>query len=176
LKTAEHTSRRIHSAPSLCNQVTRLLFERHTTTSFCYGTHERTTALSTRSAPAPRCCHHARRRARTAAAFKSMAAPPPPRVIITHVLFDMDGLLLNTESFYTIAQKEILAKYGREFTWELKVKGCLLLFSRSGREEREGRVDARPLCEKPKHTRHNLPPPPLPPTQQHNNATTNSPK
>ena len=41
---------------------------------------------------------------------------------------DMDGLLLNTETFYTIVQKQILAKYGKEFTWDLKAQvsypGC----------------------------------------------------
>eukprot|EP00877_Chromochloris_zofingiensis_P009476 jgi/Chrzof1/4782/Cz14g26080.t1 len=41
---------------------------------------------------------------------------------VTHVIFDMDGLLLNTETFYTIAQQEILARHGRQFTWELKAK------------------------------------------------------
>ncbi|KAK9785681.1 hypothetical protein WJX73_000973 [Symbiochloris irregularis] len=41
---------------------------------------------------------------------------------ISHVIFDMDGLLLDTENFYTIVQKRILAKYNRDFTWELKSK------------------------------------------------------
>ena len=40
---------------------------------------------------------------------------------ISHCLFDMDGLLLNTEDLYTIAQQEVLKPYGREFTWSLKV-------------------------------------------------------
>eukprot|EP00298_Acanthocystis_sp_HF-20_P000429 c10575_g1_i1.p1 GENE.c10575_g1_i1~~c10575_g1_i1.p1 ORF type:complete len:439 (-),score=155.04 c10575_g1_i1:25-1341(-) len=40
----------------------------------------------------------------------------------THVIFDMDGLLLDTESFYTIAQTEMLSKYNKTFTWELKSK------------------------------------------------------
>jgi hypothetical protein len=35
---------------------------------------------------------------------------------------DMDGLLLNTESFYTIVQKDLLKQYGKEHTWELKAK------------------------------------------------------
>ncbi|KAL6784428.1 hypothetical protein ACKKBF_B01750 [Auxenochlorella protothecoides x Auxenochlorella symbiontica] len=45
-----------------------------------------------------------------------------PRPKITHVLFDMDGLLLNTEEFYTVVQQNIAADYGKEFTWELKSK------------------------------------------------------
>lgn len=46
--------------------------------------------------------------------------------IITHVLFDMDGLLLDTESAYTDAQRQVLEEIqpglGASFTWELKSK------------------------------------------------------
>lgn len=41
---------------------------------------------------------------------------------ITHVLFDMDGLLLDTERFYTDVQEKILASYGKTFDWSLKAK------------------------------------------------------
>eukprot|EP00250_Pteridium_aquilinum_P005977 c15982_g1_i1 orf=167-868(-) len=41
---------------------------------------------------------------------------------ITHVLFDMDGLLLDTERFYTDVQERILASYGKTFDWSLKAK------------------------------------------------------
>ena len=34
----------------------------------------------------------------------------------------MDGLLLNTESFYTVVQNNLCQRYGKEFSWELKSK------------------------------------------------------
>uniref|UniRef100_A0A5B6ZZY0 glycerol-1-phosphatase n=1 Tax=Davidia involucrata TaxID=16924 RepID=A0A5B6ZZY0_DAVIN len=41
---------------------------------------------------------------------------------ITHVIFDMDGLLLDTEKFYTEVQEIILARYDQTFDWSLKAK------------------------------------------------------
>jgi len=49
---------------------------------------------------------------------------------VTHVIFDLDGLLLNTEIFYTQILMEYAAKYGKVFTWELKQQ-------QMGRKERE---------------------------------------
>lgn len=44
------------------------------------------------------------------------------QVSITHVIFDMDGLLLDTEKFYTEVQEMILARYNKTFDWSLKAK------------------------------------------------------
>ena len=44
------------------------------------------------------------------------AAPPRPAAL----LFDMDGLLLDTESIYTVAQQAVLDEWGLKFTMELK--------------------------------------------------------
>lgn len=41
---------------------------------------------------------------------------------ITHVLFDMDGLLLDTERVYTEVTQNILNAYGKTFEWSLKAK------------------------------------------------------
>ncbi len=39
---------------------------------------------------------------------------------VTHVIYDMDGVLLDTESFYTQAATIFAARYGKEFGPELK--------------------------------------------------------
>ncbi|XP_058067953.1 (DL)-glycerol-3-phosphatase 1, mitochondrial-like [Magnolia sinica] len=41
---------------------------------------------------------------------------------ITRIIFDMDGLLIDTENFYTLVQEKILARYGKQFDWSLKAK------------------------------------------------------
>ncbi|ORY75936.1 HAD-like domain-containing protein [Leucosporidium creatinivorum] len=43
--------------------------------------------------------------------------PHPP---VSAVLFDMDGLMIDSEKLYTIVTNRILAPYGREMTWEIK--------------------------------------------------------
>ncbi|KAH0828008.1 HAD-like protein [Lanmaoa asiatica] len=39
---------------------------------------------------------------------------------IEYVIFDMDGLLIDTESVYTKVTNDILAPYGVQMTWEIK--------------------------------------------------------
>jgi pseudouridine 5'-phosphatase len=39
---------------------------------------------------------------------------------ITHVIYDVDGLLLDTERFYTEAYQIIAARYGKVFDWSIK--------------------------------------------------------
>jgi HAD superfamily hydrolase (TIGR01509 family) len=41
---------------------------------------------------------------------------------ITHVIYDMDGLLLDTEKYYTQATRVICGRYGKVFDWTLKGK------------------------------------------------------
>ncbi|CAO3642187.1 unnamed protein product [Cunninghamella blakesleeana] len=62
---------------------------------------------------------------------------------ITHCIFDMDGLLLDTERVYTEVTQIILDKYanGAKFTWEVKSK----LMGRTGHESAAMVVDTYQL-------------------------------
>ena len=41
---------------------------------------------------------------------------------ISAVIFDMDGLLLDTEPIYTLVTQEVIAPYGKKFDWSVKSK------------------------------------------------------
>ncbi|XP_063922591.1 probable pseudouridine-5'-phosphatase isoform X2 [Zophobas morio] len=41
---------------------------------------------------------------------------------VTHVIFDLDGLLLDTEILYTKAAQNVVSKYGKSYTQEIKHK------------------------------------------------------
>ncbi|EZA55810.1 hypothetical protein DMN91_012071 [Ooceraea biroi] len=41
---------------------------------------------------------------------------------VTHCIFDMDGLLLDTESLYTMAYNCVTQEYDKVYTWEHKAK------------------------------------------------------
>ncbi|KAF8990169.1 HAD-like protein [Hymenopellis radicata] len=49
---------------------------------------------------------------------------------IEYVLFDMDGLMIDSEKIYSDVTNAILSKYGEEMTWDMKA-GCM------GKPERE---------------------------------------
>jgi len=59
----------------------------------------------------------------------------------THVIFDMDGLLLNTEHIYTQAYQHVASQYGKTFTWEIKVQ----LMGRPGKAGAQMAIDLMDL-------------------------------
>ncbi|KAI3772069.1 hypothetical protein L6452_03243 [Arctium lappa] len=62
---------------------------------------------------------------RSASVSAKMATPTvcdSEKKLITHVIFDMDGLLIDTEKFYTEVQEIILSRFNKTFDWSLKAK------------------------------------------------------
>lgn len=56
---------------------------------------------------------------------------------ITHVIYDNDGLLLNTEHIYTIVTRSIVEPYGKTFDWSVKSK----MIGRKAQESAQVLVD-----------------------------------
>jgi len=48
--------------------------------------------------------------------------PCYPYTPVTHVIFDMDGLLLDTQNMYSQVGSKLLAKHGKTSDWEFKMK------------------------------------------------------
>jgi pseudouridine-5'-monophosphatase len=60
-----------------------------------------------------------------------------PGSMRTHVLFDLDGVLLDTEGLYTEATQAVVGRYGKTYDWSLKVLTM----------GREARASARAIVE-----------------------------
>ncbi|XP_077552437.1 uncharacterized protein LOC144166824 [Haemaphysalis longicornis] len=41
---------------------------------------------------------------------------------VTHVLFDLDGVILDTDQMYTDAVQAVAGRYGKQYTWELTLR------------------------------------------------------
>ncbi|XP_023529419.1 (DL)-glycerol-3-phosphatase 2 [Cucurbita pepo subsp. pepo] len=77
---------------------------------------------NSRSKPLQSSSFHFPNRTATTVSMANLSSDTPSRGSITHIIFDMDGLLLDTEGFYTEVQQKILARYDKTFDWSLKAK------------------------------------------------------
>lgn len=41
---------------------------------------------------------------------------------VTHVVFDCDGLLVDSEQYYSEAMSKIVEKYGKKFDYQIKLE------------------------------------------------------
>ncbi|XP_015785512.1 pseudouridine-5'-phosphatase [Tetranychus urticae] len=60
---------------------------------------------------------------------------------VTHVIFDLDGLLLDTETLYFKAINQVVSKFGKEYTPEIKVK----TMGKTGKDAAQTVIDALQL-------------------------------
>ena len=77
----------------------------------------------------------ARRRRPLGVLLPTCTTVDAPNAQVSCCVFDMDGLLLDTEGFYTVVQQRLASRFGKEFTWALKAK----MMGKKARQLMQGR-------------------------------------